>query len=197
MILDLESKANNEKYFKSIRYFYHNLTELSKHSFILDVSQYNIYLAAQCIMSSQKDEQIENELIKRSQELASDFNDFENSAKGFLALAEFEAFPIISKLLINVDKPSKVHFIVFKKIFERNNPDIFISFLEVLLTVKNVILISHCITAYNGKLLITTENRITLFNLLELLFEKGNYGMARVILDKYDIFNDLKFIFNE
>lgn len=39
MIKDLSIKANSEKYFKSIRYFYHNLAKNQKHVFVLQVAK--------------------------------------------------------------------------------------------------------------------------------------------------------------
>lgn len=197
MMKDLNNKANYEKYFQSIRFFYHSLPIEKKHNFLRQVAFYNIYLAAQCVMSSQKDEIIEEELILKAEFLAKDFNDPDNSARGFLALAEFEQFILISKLLKNVQKPTKQHLTIFKKIFENNNgQEIFFQLLDVLLDLRNIQLISYCVTTYNGTIVVNSENQRIINILLLFLFENGNYGLAKIIIEKYDLYNDIKLIFD-
>lgn len=197
MIDNLYIKANSEKYYNSIRYFYHNLSQNKKHDFVLNLADQNIYLAAQCVMTSQKDEIIEKKLISIAESFARDFFDSEKSANGFLALVEFEQFLIISDLLRVVQNPTKTHLLVFKKIFESNiSQEIFIQFLEVLLSIKKIPLVSYCVMIYNGKIEISEDNKYVFKNLFELLFENGNYGISKLILEKYDLFNDLKVIFN-
>lgn len=196
MIPDLERKANNEKYFKSIRYFSHSLKGERRRNYILDVAEQNIYLAAQCVMSAEKDEEFEEVLIQKSRTDASDFNDSEKSAKGFLALAEFESYEIISKLLLEVKKPSKIHLQVFVKILEGNNSNTFISFIEILIKIKKIQFIHYASSAYNGQLLVNSENKDTLSKLLNFLLQNGNFGMARVIIEKYNLYEDIQYILN-
>lgn len=197
MIKNIKTKANDEKYFKSIRYFYHSLNSELRRKFIIELSEYNIYLAAQCIMSSQKDEEIEKKLVDKAESYAENYENFNQSAKGFLALAEFESFAKISHLLLGVEKPSKIHLNVFSKILEKNQPEIFISFIDVLIELKNITFISYCVNSYNGNIIITSDNREVFKNLINLLFENGNYGMTRVIFEKYDIFNEIPFILDQ
>ena len=196
MMRDLINKVNNEKYYQSIRYFYHSLSIDKRHHFVRQVANYNIYLAAQCIMSSQKDTIIEEELIEKAESLAKDFSAPESSARGFLALAEFEQFILISNLLKNVEKPTKQHLTIFKKIFESSGgQDIFFQLIEVLLAIENIQLISYSVTTYNGTIIVNSENQKILNTLFLFLFANGNYGIAKVIIEKYELYNDIKLIF--
>ncbi len=145
MILDLEHKANNEKYFKSIRYFSHSLKGEKRRNFIAQVAEQNIYLAAQCIMSAEKDEELENRLIEKAQSIAQNFSQPEKSAKGFLALAEFESLKTIISLFSNIEKPNSTHLQVIAKIFENRLPDIFCSFLSIFTKTDKTILIHFAI----------------------------------------------------
>ncbi|WP_339838549.1 hypothetical protein [uncultured Flavobacterium sp.] len=198
MMLDLINKAKNEKYYQSIRFFYHSLSMDKRHDFVRLVAEYNIYLAAQCIMTSQKDSIIESEIIGKAEYLAKDFNNPESSAKGFLALAEFEQFILISKLLKNVQKPTKQQLIIFKKIFESNgSQDIFFQLIEVMLLIENIQLIIYCITTYNGTIIVNTENQKILKTLFLFLFDNGNYGISKVILEKFELYNEIAIIFEK
>ncbi len=131
MINNLEHKANNEKYFNSIRYFSHSLKREKRRNFIEQVAEYNIYLAAKCIMSAEKDEELGNSLIEKAQSIAQNFEEPENSAKGFLVLAEFECSETKIPLFSNVEKFNNTHFKVIEKILETKSPEIFCKFLLI------------------------------------------------------------------
>jgi hypothetical protein len=197
MIPNLETKANNEKYFKSIRYFSHSLEGEKRRAFISEVGDHNIYLAAQCIMSAEKDKDFEKTLIAKSESFARDFNNSEKSAKGFLALAELESFEIISNLLLEVIKPSKIHSQVLINILEGNNQATFVSFIEILIKVQKIPFIHYAINAFNGQLIVNSENRIVLRNLFELLFANGNFGMARLTLEKFNLYGEIQYILDK
>jgi hypothetical protein len=194
MMNDLEHKAIDEKYFKSIRYFSHLLRGEKRTAFISELSDYNIYLAAQCLMSAEKDAILEGQLRSKAESLGRDFANTEKSANGFLALAEFESYEIIASLLIDVKKPSKVHLHVFMKILDENNLDVFISFIEILLKVNKIVFIQYLINSFNGQVVINSENKYIFQDLLNYLFANGNYGFARITLEKYNLFEDLEII---
>lgn len=198
MIEFIRNKANDEKYFGSVKYFYHNLISDNKHKFILILARYNIYLAAQCIMTSQRDEVIEEKLIEIAERNARDFNNSDKSAKGFLALAEFEKFTLIAKLLKEVQKPAKSYTYIFKKIFENNkSQEIFLQLLEIILSINKINLISNCISTYSGDIQLTNENRQVINKMFDFLIENKYYGITKSILDKYDLFKDIALIFNK
>jgi hypothetical protein len=195
MIPDLEHKANNEKYFKSIRYFSHSLKGEKRRNFISQVAEYNVYLAAQCIMSAEKDEELENRLIEKAQSIAQNFLQPENSAKGFLALAEFENFNEIVSLLKDVKKPSKIHSQVFSKILEGKNSDLFITFLDILTKLNNTTFIHFAINSYNGVLNIDVNSQKTLNKVFKILFDNANYGMSRIVIEKFGLYDSLTILF--
>lgn len=194
MINNLAYKSNNEKYFKSIRYFSHSLKEGKRRSFIIELAEHNIYLAAQCVMSAEKDVEVEKILIEKSESLARDYKNSENSAKGFLSLAEFECYEIISNLLKEVKKPSNTHLKVFIKILEGNNSGLFISFIEIFLNIKKLQFVHFAVNAYKGKLLVNSDNREILYKLFNHLLILGQYGNIKVIIEKYNLFEDLQYI---
>lgn len=194
MKIDLSHKATDEKYYKSIRYFSHFLKGEKRNQFIIELSEHNIYLAAQCMMSAEKNVELEELLISKAETFARDFKNTEKSANAFLALAEFESYEIISSLLIDVKKPSNVHLNVFTKILEDNKLDVFISFIKILLRVNKVPFIQYLVNSFNGQVVITTENRTTFNSLLNYLFLNGNYGLARIMLEKYNLFDEIELI---
>ena len=55
----LIERCKNEKYYQTIRFFYHRLPADKKKEFILMVAYENIFLASQCVMSDTQNEEIE------------------------------------------------------------------------------------------------------------------------------------------
>lgn len=197
MIEFIKNKANDEKYFGSVKYFYHNLQNLKKQKFIIVLARYNVYLAAQCIMTSQKDSVIEEKIIEIAEKNAKDFTNSDKSAKGFLALAEFDKFTLIADLFKEVQKPEKLHTYIFKKIFENNkSQDIFLQLLDVILSINKISLVSHCISTYSGEILINNENKEIIKKMFDFLFDNKYYGIAKSILEKFDLYKDISLIFD-
>lgn len=197
MIEFIKNKANDEKYFGSVKYFYHNLHNLKKQKFITVLARYNVYLAAQCIMTSQKDPIIEGKVIEIAEKNAKDFSNSDKSAKGFLALAEFEKFTLIADLFKDVQKPEKSHTYIFQKIFENNrSQDIFLQLLDVILSINKISLVSHCISTYGGEIHINNENKVIIKKMFDFLFDNKYYGIAKSILEKFDLYKDISLIFN-
>lgn len=197
MMKDLNNKALSEKYFKSIRYFSHLLKGQKKLEFLSELSEYNIYLAAQCLMSSERDTTLENNLKLKSESLAKDFANIEKSAKGFLALAEFESYETILSLVASISTPDKIHQHVFNKIFSESNEVVFLKFFEVLIKANKPILIGFLISAYNKEIIVTSENKIIIRNILDYLIDSKLYGQYRVFIDKGNLFHELSFILDK
>lgn len=197
MIPDLEHKANNEKYFKSIRYFSHSLKGEKRRNFIAQVAEHNIYLAAQCIMSAEKDEELENRLIEKSQSIAQNFADPENSAKGFLALAEFENLEIISSLFSSIKKPSSIHLQVITKILENKPSDVFCSFLMIFMKTDKPILVQFAINGYNNEVVLTNTNIGIMRAILNYFIENRLFGLLGIFLTKFNLVPDFSYIVNK
>jgi len=197
MIKDLRIKAKEEKYFKSIRYFSHNLPNGLKQKFILELSDTNIYLAAQCIMSSEKDERLESFLKEKAEIIARNFKESDLSANGFLALSEFEDYEQILKLLSQIEKPSKIHLNVFLKILANNNSEIFFAFLKILNTLKNPQLIHYATSSFNSDIKVDSSNKEILSNTFRILFASKAYGIMNSIMLKFRLYGELEYIFGE
>lgn len=196
MIQNLALKAQSEKYYKSIRYFSHLLKGDKRRDFITELSRHNIYLAAQCIMSAEKDEEFERILVRTAELYAKDFENAERSAKGFLALTEFESFKIISTLLRRIDKPDNTHFNVLSEILKDGNSEIFITFIRVLLEIDNIKLIIIAIRSFKSTLEITNENQNIIKSLIDFLKYHGEFLVLLNFLIKHDLFEELPRIIN-
>ena len=94
---DLENRCKNDKYFQSIRFYYHRLPSDVKLGFILKVAEVNIYLASQCIMSDSANEHIEKHIKELAIKAAESFSDPETSTYGLMAMAEFGQYDLILK----------------------------------------------------------------------------------------------------
>lgn len=197
MMIDLSNKANNEKYYKSIRYFSHALKDDKRRAFISELAEYNIYLAAQCVMSAEKDEVFEKSLIEKSEIYAKDFNNPEKSANGFLALAEFECPEIISSLFSNIQTPASPHLQVIGKILESKTPDVFCSFLLIFSQTNKPILIQFAVNSYSGDLQITNSNKHILKSVFQYLIKNKIFGLLSIIIEKYNLFSDFYYILEE
>lgn len=197
MIPNLEHKANNEKYFKSIRYFSHSLKGEKRRYFISLVAEYNIYLAAQCIMSAEKDEELESSLIQKATIIAENFSQPINSANGFLALAEFESLKTIISLFSNIEKPNNTHLQVIAKIFENIHPEIFCSFLNLFTKTDKTQLIVFAMNTYNGELPLNNEIKEHLKRFFKYLLDKKLFGLLAIFIEKYNLYIDFSFILND
>jgi hypothetical protein len=196
MMNDLAHKAVNEKYFKSIRYFSHLLKGERRSSMIYELSNYNIYLAAQCLMSSERNPTLESELKIKSELFAREFENIDKSAKGFLALAEFESFEIILSLLTSISKPNKIHQQVFNTILSESDSNMFLNFLEVILKANKPELITFLISAFNKEIVVSLENKIKLRNIIRYFLDHNLSGILRLFLTKFELLTDLAFIFD-
>jgi hypothetical protein len=194
---DLAHKAVNEKYFKSIRYFSHLLKGEKRTAFISELSNHNIYLAAQCLMSAEKDATLEGELKTKSESFAREFENIEKSAKGFLALAEFESFEIILSLLTSISKPNKIHQQVFNTILSESDSSVFIKFFEVILKANKHILFTYLISAFNKEIVVSSENRKQLRNVIIYFLDNKLYGLLRIFLEKFELLSEVTFILDK
>lgn len=197
MINNLSNKALDEKYFKSIRYFSHLLQGVKRSDFITELSEHNIYLAAQCLMSAEKNDILEQNLKDKAVALANDFNNTEKSAKGFLALGEFESYEIILELLTSITKPNNVHQQIFNKIFSESDSFVFLKFFDVLIQVNQPSLITYLISAFNKEIIVTLENKEPLKRILNYFLDNQLYGLFRLFIDKFELSSELSFILNK
>ncbi|HEY5588199.1 MAG TPA: hypothetical protein VIK86_04490 [Candidatus Paceibacterota bacterium] len=197
MINNLSSKALDEKYFNSIRYFSHLLQGTKRSDFIAELSEHNIYLAAQCLMSAEKNDILEHNLKTKAAILANDFNNTEKSAKGFLALGEFESYEIILKLLTSITKPNNVHQQIFNKIFSESDSFIYLKFFDVIIKVNQPSLITYLISAFNKEIIVTTDNKESLKNILNYFLDNKLYNLFRLFIDKFELSSELSFILNK
>jgi hypothetical protein len=159
MIPDLEHKANNEKYFKSIRYFSHSLKGENRRNFIIKVAKYNIYLAAQCIMSAEKDEELENELMLNSSELSTSKN-IRNRVLAFLSLAELNRYDEIYKILSQIELVEKEHRITISLVINEADAETILMFLELVIKSGLKSLVSTIITSIERREINFTFNQI-------------------------------------
>ena len=197
MMNDLAHKAVNEKYFKSIRYFSHLLKGEKRTAFISELSNHNMYLAAQCLMSAEKDATLESELKTKSESFAREFENIEKSAKGFLALAEFESFEIILSLLTSISKPNKIHQQVFNTILSESDSSVFIKFFEVILKANKHELFTYLISAFNKKIVVSSENKKQLRNIITYFLDNKLYGLLRIFLEKFELLSEVTFILDK
>ena len=193
MIESLEIKAKQEKYYSSLRYFSHLLPLDRRYDFIKLIGNYNIYLAAQCALTSQQNKLLEQELVEVAERKAKLFQNPDQSALGFLALAEFESFEIILSLLSKI-KVKPIHNQIFRKVLTENNPNIFYQFLKILNSIDKPLLIQYAISAYNGPVKIDSENKEIFNKLISHFLSKGHFGMLRVVLTKYKLFDEYTYI---
>lgn len=197
MMTGLAYKAVNEKYFKSIRYFSHLLKGEKRTEFIAELSNHNIYLAAQCLMSAEKDGTLERELKTKSESFAKEFESIEKSAKGFLALAEFESFEIILSLLTSLSKPNKIHQQVFNTILSESDSSVFIKFFEVILKLNKPFLFNYLISAFNKEIVVSSENKKQLRIIISYFLDNKQYGLLRIFLEKFELLSELTFILDK
>jgi hypothetical protein len=197
MMKDLAHKAINEKYFKSIRYFSHLLKREKRTAFIAELSNHNIYLAAQCLMSAEQDRTLEIELKTKSESFAREFENIEKSAKGFLALAEFESFEIILSLLTSISKPNKIHQQVFNTILSESDSTVFLKFFEVILKANKHVLFTYLISAFNKEIVVSSENKKQLKNIISYFLNNKLYGFLRIFLEKFELVSEVTFILDK
>ena len=197
MMTDLAHKSVDEKYFKSIRYFSHLLKGEKRTEFISELSNHNIYLAAQCLMSAEQDGTLERELKTKSESFAREFENIEKSAKGFLALAEFESFEIILSLLTSISKPNKIHQQVFNTILSESDSSVFLKFFEVILKANKHILFTYLISAFNKEIVVSSENKRQLKNIISYFLDNKLYGLLRIFLEKFELLSEVTFILDK
>lgn len=197
MMNDLANKAVNEKYFKSIRYFSHLLKGEKRTAFISELSNHNMYLAAQCLMSAEKDATLESELKTKSESFAREFENIEKSAKGFLALAEFESFEIILSLLTSISKPNIIHQQVFNTILSESDSSVFIKFFEVILKANKHVLFTYLISAFNKEIVVSSENKKQLRSIITYFLDNKLYGLLRIFLEKFKLLSEVTFILDK
>ena len=159
MIPDLEHKANNEKYYKSIRYFSHSLKGEKRRNFIVQVAEHNIYLAAQCIMSAEKDEELENELMFNSSELSTSKN-IRSRVLAFLSLAELNKYEEIYKILSNIELVEKEHRVTVSLVINEAEAETIVMFLELVIKSGLKSLVSTIITSIERREINFTFNQI-------------------------------------
>ncbi len=194
MMVDLHIKARQEKYYNSIKYFYHTLPSDKKTEFIQIIAEQNIFLASQCALTGQEDIALELRLKNIALEKAKQFSNADQSAHGFLALAEFDCFEDILTLLSQVTAAKRIYSQVFHQILANADQIVFFKFLEICDKLKLPHLIQYAISSYNGNIRVDSINRQILKNIFNDFLANTHYGTLRVMLEKFSIADDYLYI---
>ncbi|MBD2179488.1 hypothetical protein H6F42_21480 [Pseudanabaena sp. FACHB-1998] len=144
MIENLEHKIKNEKYHKSVRYFSHFLKGEKRCKYISEVAKYNIYLAAQCIMSCEEDNDLENSLACNALDRINS-NIVKEKANGFLALLELNRFDLIYDAISQISRIRSIDRYTINQIFEELDEEGIVKFLKIVLKAEVKGLISSII----------------------------------------------------
>lgn len=150
MISNLSIKATDEKYYKSIRYFSHSLKGENRKLFITQVATHNLYLAAQCIMSAEKDNELEDYLAELCQNECNN-KILNKRVQGFLGLIELNRFDNLYEVLSLIQKVEKEHRYTISRIIDEIQPEDIIKILRLLLNLGIRSLITSVITKVENK----------------------------------------------
>lgn len=193
--MEIIHKATEEKYHNVIRYFYHLLEKPEKEPFIINLSEINIVLAAKCLMSDSRNEDLEKIVIDIAYERATDFKNKDMSSSGFLALAEFEQYDKILSLFNQIEKPTKRMKAVLSKIFSSVDEQLFLKFLEMLKDYKGLGAVFSSILLYNGQISISSYSIGILRSFFRELIKRKHTSALRLLIEKFDLWEDFKTIY--
>ncbi len=185
MIIDLEAQAQNEKYYKSLRYLSHSLKGERRSDFINLLSEYNPYLAAQCAMSCERDMELENQLaFKAIEDSKSEIH--EKKFLGILGLIELNRYDMISEVFSDLNNNIKVYRLLVKQIINELDTDNIIKFLKMIVDTNTKWLISSVINAvYFREISITndqTKQVELIYENLKRIYSNGDYRILKFLL---------------
>jgi len=192
---DLENKCKNEKYFQSIRFYYHRLPSESKLEFILEVAEVNIYLASQCIMSDSTNERIEKRIQDLAILAAECFSDADKSTYGLMAMAEFGQYDLILGLFESIDQPSKSHIRILNKVFSEVELSVFIRFIDTLSHYKNIGLLLSSFASFKGSIALDQDNIEILKRIVQSFLDRDYTGFLKMFFNKYELWRSANLLF--
>jgi hypothetical protein len=192
---NLIEKCKNERYYQTIKFFYHRLSKDEKSPFIVEVAHANILLASQCLMSDTKNEEIENAIKVIAISDAQYFDDTAKSTAGLLALAEFQLYDTILEIFNSVNKPKRIHILVLNQLFREVDEEVYFKVIETFTNYDKIGLLLATFMSYKGLLSLNTETIQILGNLMSKLIEKNYSGFVRVYLSTYDLWQSTELIF--
>ncbi|MDX2174156.1 MAG: hypothetical protein SFY56_13720 [Bacteroidota bacterium] len=196
MILNNEY-CNNEKYYNSIKYFYHLEESEEKKDIILEkLIEFNIVLASICVVSDKRNIKRESKLIQTSKAGAEDFSNEEKSIKALLALAELKQFSIILNIF-NELKPQVRHKQILREVFQQADEGVFFKFIESFTNYHSFNEISTEFLFYSKKIIPNKESIEILKKFVKFLNDKKLVGFIRIFLEKYELLGQVGYFYDE
>jgi len=193
----LIEKSNNEKYYQTIKYFYHKLTDDKKSQFITQVAEKNILLASQCLMTDKKNEEIESKIKKIALSHVQSFSDTNQSTLSLLALAEFELYDTILSLINTIDRPNKIIISVLNQVFFQADEVTYIKLMSIFVKSNNIGHFFNNFVSYKGTVSINTSNIKILKEFVDKLIEENYSGFLKTYFDTYNLWDSAEIIMSE
>jgi hypothetical protein len=174
MIELLINKATDKKYHQSLRYFSHSLKGEKRAAFIKELAEKDIFLASQCVMSSERSLNLENYLADYALNQSNSII-VELKVKGILSLIELNRYELIYSALSKTTKIDKEYRYAINQIVGELDRDNIIKLIDVILKTKTKGLVSSVIASVDNR---DIEFSFDQKNKLESLFPlmTGIYG---------------------
>ncbi len=195
-MISIRERAKNEKYFATIKYYYHN-SDANVKSRIFDILlESNIYLAAHCIVTDTPNPIFLHRAINAAKEISDNFSKAEESSKALLALAELRQFDQIITIFEKIKAPQKLHFAVLSRVFQQADQDAFLKFVETFVNSQALKSYAFTFLQYPNQLDLQTDALETLKLFVVKLYDTQAYGALTAFLDKHNLYDFLFFFFD-
>ena len=113
-------------------------TQNERETFILDLADSDILLAAECKMGSiEKEDCIYDKIALISLNKANSFSESGTSAQGLLALLELNETDKVITILQNIENPNKIHKTIVETIIQKCDPEKALDILIMLNSLEN------------------------------------------------------------
>jgi hypothetical protein len=196
-MISIKDRANNDKYFNSIKFYYHNSNDTNKGKIFYQLLETNIYLAAHCIATDAPNGIFEAQAINKALELAGEFQDEITSSKALLALAELKQFSQILGIFDSVNIPRKNHHSVLNRVFQQADEETFLIFIDSFSEHRHLKLISICFLQYPNKLNLTQNVLYILQKFILKLYQENSVGFLRAFFEKFELYDFVGFFFDK
>ena len=193
----IRERANNEKYFAAIKYYYHTSGQDAKVKTFDTLLEENIFLAAHCIVTDAPNDGFLKRAIATAVNLSKDFTNETSSSKALLALAELKQFDQIIETFDKIKKPAKLHFAVLNRVFQQADQETFLKFIETFVKSQSLKLYATSFLQYPNQLELKTEVLETLQPFIAKLYNDLNFGVLKAFLEKHQLYDFLEFFFGK
>jgi len=196
-MISIRERAKNEKYFATLKYYYHNSEADIKIKIFDILLESNIYLAAHCIVTDTPNPIFLERAIIAAKQISDNFSEAEKSSKALLALAELRQFDQIITIFEKIKNPEKLHFAVLSRVFQQADQGAFLKFVETFVNSQALKSYAFTFLQYPNQLDLQTDALETLKLFVVKLYDTQAYGALAAFLDKQNLYDFLSFFFDK